>query len=72
MGNAVTGVYCIDSQANDIVDASKKEYNIWVNPSGGEVGQKMFRVGHIGALTIEDNDKLIEALHDLEKRGILK
>lgn len=72
MGNAVTGVYCIDSQANDIVDALKKEYNIWVNPSGGEVGQKMFRVGHIGALTIEDNDKLIEALHDLEKRGILK
>ena len=72
MGNAVTGVYCINSQASDIVDSLKKEYCIWVNPSGGEVGQKMFRVGHIGALTIEDNDKLIEALQDLEKRGILK
>jgi hypothetical protein len=23
-------------------------------------------------LTIDDNDKLIDALHDLEKRGILK
>ena len=72
MGNAVTGVYCINSQANDVVDALKNEYGIWVNPSGGEVGQKMFRVGHIGNLTIEDNDKLLEAFKDLEKRGILK
>lgn len=32
----------------------------------------MFRVGHIGDLTIKDNDELIEALHDLEERGILK
>jgi len=72
MGNAVTGVYCIESEASTIVDALKKEYNIWVNPSGGDVGEKMFRVGHIGALTIEDNDKLIEAFHDLVKRGILK
>ena len=72
MGNAVTGVYCINSQAKTIVDALKDEYNIWVNPNGGDVGEKMFRVGHIGALSIEDNDKLIEALQDLEKRGILK
>lgn len=72
MGNAVTGVYCINSQANDVVDALKNEYGIWVNPSGGEVGEKMFRVGHIGNLTIEDNDKLINAFKDLEKRGILK
>ena len=72
MGNAVTGVYCVNSQASEIVDALKKEYGIWVNPSGGEVGEKMFRVGHIGNLTIEDNDKLIEAFQGLEKRGILK
>lgn len=72
MGNAVTAVYCNESDASDIVDALKNEYGIWVNPNGGEVGIKMFRVGHIGDLTIEDNDKLIFALKDLEKRGILK
>ena len=33
---------------------------------------KMFRVGHIGDLTVEDNGKLIEAFKDLEKRGIIK
>ena len=72
LGNSVTGVYCINSQADDIVNALKTDYAIWVNPNGGEIGEKMFRVGHIGDLTIEDNDKLIEAFKDLEKRGILK
>lgn len=72
LGNSVTGVYCINSEADIIVDTLKKEYGIWVNPNGGEVGKKMFRVGHIGDLTIKDNDKLIEALHDLKQRGILK
>ncbi len=72
LGNSVTGVYCIDSNAEDIVNALKFDYNIWINPNGGEIGNKMFRVGHIGDLTLEDNDKLIEAFKDLEKRGILK
>ncbi|WP_407422978.1 pyridoxal-phosphate-dependent aminotransferase family protein [Methanobrevibacter sp.] len=72
LGNSVTGVYCINSNAEDIVDALKFDYNIWVNPNGGEIGNKMFRVGHIGDLTLEDNDKLVDAFKDLEKRGILK
>ena len=72
MANAVTGVFCVNSSASEIVDLLKKDYNIWVNPNGGEVADKMFRVGHIGDLTIEDNDKLINAFHDLKKRGILK
>ena len=69
LGNAVTAVYCNSPQ--EVVDTLKNEYSIWVNPSGGEIGKRMFRVGHIGNITIKDNDKLIEALHDLEKRGIL-
>lgn len=70
LGNAVTSVYC--SSPHEVVDTLKNEYSIWINPSGGEVGNKMFRVGHIGNLNTKDNDKLIEAFHDLEKRGILK
>lgn len=72
LGNSVTGVFCVDSKADDVVDALKNDYGIWVNPNGGEIGEKMFRVGHIGNLTLKDNDVLIDALHDLEKRGILK
>ena len=70
--NAVTGVFCKNSSATEIVDVLKKDYGIWVNPNGGKIGEKMFRVGHIGDLTIEDNDKLIHAFNDLVKRGILK
>ena len=72
LGNSVTGLYCRDFSATEIVDSLKKDYGIWVNPNGGEVADRMFRVGHIGDLTIEDNDKLIQAFKDLEKRGILK
>ena len=68
----MTDVHCINSNAGEIVDALKLEYNIWVNPNGGEIGNKMFRIGHIGDLTLKDNDKLIDAFKDLEKRGILK
>ena len=67
--NSVTAVHC--KNALKIVDKLKTDYNIWVNPNGGELADNMFRVGHIGDLTIKDNDKLIEALHDLQKRGII-
>lgn len=72
LSNAVSAVYVQNVSAKDIVDILKIEYGIWVNPNGGKLTDKMFRVGHIGDLTIKDNDKLINALTDLEKRGILK
>ena len=50
----------------------KDEYGIWVCPNGGEFKDKIFRVGHIGDLTVEDNRILSDALHDLVKRGILQ
>ena len=69
LSNSVTAVYC--NNALEIVDRLKLDYNIWVNPNGGELADKMFRVGHIGNLTIEDNDVLIEAFHDLKDKGII-
>ena len=71
LANSVTAVYCNSGSAKEIVDKLKFDYDIWVNPNGGEVGEKMFRVGHIGNLTIKDNDKLIEAFHDLKDKGII-
>ena len=48
------------------------EYGIWVCPNGGEYARKIFRVGHIGELTVQDNQVLSDALHDLVKRNILR
>ncbi len=57
--------------AKTIFQTLKDEYNIIICPNGGELADRVFRVGHIGDLTIEDNDALFAALDDLMRRGIL-
>ena len=57
--------------AYDVFLKLKDEYGIWICPNGGELRDKIFRVGHIGALTTDDNSKLVEAFRDLVKRNIL-
>ena len=69
--NAITTLHPLNNQAYKIFETLKDEYNIWICPNGGEMKDKVFRVGHIGFLTTDDYDKLIEALKDLNKRGIL-
>ncbi len=69
--NGVTSVHPITASAYDIFNILKDEYDIWVCPNGGDMKDKIFRVGHIGALTYSDNTKLIDAFNDLVKRGLL-
>lgn len=69
LSNAVTPLHPLNVSAYDIFVCLKDEYGIWVCPNGGDLAKKIFRVGHIGALTIEDNTKLIEALNDMQLRG---
>lgn len=71
MSNAVTPLHPLTASANDIFLTLKDEYGIWVCPNGGELKDAVFRVGHIGSLTTEDNDKLIDALNDMQKRGLI-
>lgn len=71
LSNAVTPLHPTTAKAYDIFTTLKDEYNIWVCPNGGDLKDKVFRVGHLGALTIEDNQTLIRALKDMQKRGLL-
>ena len=71
MSNAVTPLKPLTAKASDIFNILKNEYGIWICPNGGNLKDVLFRVGHIGALTKEDNDTLITALKDLQKRGII-
>ena len=72
MSNAVTSVVVGKGiSTRKIFEVLKDEYGIFICPNGGELGQKVFRVGHIGNLTIEDNDKLMKALWDLKGRGLI-
>ena len=68
MSNAVTPLTPTNGMsAYDIFLKLKDEYGIWICPNGGELKDKVFRVGHIGALTTADNDKLVAALTEVMK-----
>ena len=69
--NGVTSVHPTTAKAYDIFLTLKDEYGIWICPNGGDMKDTIFRVGHIGALTHEDNTTLIDALKDMQKRGLL-
>ncbi len=69
--NGVTSVHPTTAKAYDIFLTLKDEYGIWICPNGGDMKDTIFRVGHIGALTHEDNTTLINALKDMQKRGLL-
>ena len=70
LSNTVTPLHPVNGNAYSIFLTLKDEYGIWVCPNGGELAEKVFRVGHIGALTPDDNTRLADALSDLHKRGI--
>lgn len=69
--NAVTSLHPTTCPAYKIFTVLKDEYGIWICPNGGDLKDKIFRVGHIGALKKEDYDCLISAFSDLKKRGII-
>ena len=69
--NGVTPVHPMNADAYRIFEILKDEYGIWVCPNGGDMRNTVFRVGHIGYLTHGDNDTLINALKDMQRRGLL-
>ncbi len=69
--NGVTPVHPTNADAYEIFMKLKDEYGIWICPNGGDMKNTIFRVGHIGYLNHEDNTRLVDAMKDLHKRGIL-
>ena len=71
MSNAVTPLHPLNASAFNVFLTLKDEYGIWICPNGGEMKDIIFRVGHIGALTKDNNTTLVNAFKDLQKRGML-
>jgi aspartate aminotransferase-like enzyme len=71
LSNAVTPLHPLNVSAYDVFMKLKEEYGIWVCPNGGKLKDSVFRVGHIGALTKDDNTTLVNAFKDLQIRGLL-
>lgn len=68
--NAVTAISPVSKNAYEIFEILKEKYNIWVCPNGGNLKDEIFRVGHIGYLTIDDFDTLINSLNEMHKDGV--
>ena len=71
LSNAVTPLHPTTASAYDIFLKLKDEYGIWVCPNGGDMKDSIFRVGHIGDLTIDDYNKLIAAFLDLKEKKFI-
>lgn len=71
MSNAVTPLHPLRASAHQIFLTLKDEYGIWICPNGGNLKDSVFRVGHIGYITPEDNTTLVNALKDMQQRGLI-
>ena len=65
MPNAMTALTPTDGKsAMDIVNALEENYKVMICPNGGAERDSIFRVSHMGEMTKEYTDILINALHD--------
>lgn len=68
MPNAMTTLTPTDEKsASKIVKDLDEIYDVVVAPNGGDLKEKIFRVSHMGAMTKEYTDILIDALYDYYK-----
>lgn len=66
MPNAMTALKPTDGKsALEIVNILEKKYQIIVCPNGGNLSKVIFRVSHMGYMTKEYVDNLINALNDI-------
>ena len=64
LSNAVTPVVFEEPIAYLIFEYLKDYEDVFVNPTGGTMHDRMFRVAHIGQTTVEDNRRLIQQIKD--------
>jgi len=71
MPNAMTTLTPTDGKsAMDIVNSLEEGYKVMVCPNGGELQDTIFRVSHMGDMTKEYTDVLIDALHDYYRKDV--
>ena len=62
LSNAISPIRFEKEIAKEFFEYLKNEKSIMVNPVGGELGKSSIRVAHIGDLSFEDYDMLIEEI----------
>lgn len=62
LSNMLTPLIFKDIKASEIVKELKDRFQIYVNPCGGDLADKLIRISHIGNTTIKDIDDLLEKM----------
>lgn len=65
ISNAVTPVIFEKGNAKEVFEYLKDKYDIYVNPTGGELSDNILRVSHLGNLKSEDYDDLINKMKEV-------
>ena len=67
LSNMLTPLVFDDVKASEIVKTLKDKYQIYVNPCGGDLADKVIRVSHIGNTNFDDIDNLFEKMNKIRK-----
>ena len=62
--NAVTAFYMVEGYSARDMFKYLEQKNIWICPNGGEMADKVFRIGNIGYILQEDIDILIKNIEE--------
>ena len=65
LSNTVTPLHPLKRTPSEFFNRLKDDYGIWICPNGGAIGERIFRVGHIGDLHAEDNTRLVDAIKEI-------
>lgn len=69
--NALTSLVTRNTNAQLIYDELVERFGFFVNPNGGHEGASIFRVGHMGDISCNDLDRLVDSLKVLNSEGKL-
>lgn len=62
LSNMLTPLYFDNEIASDVVKILRDDFDIYINPCGGNLANKLVRVSHIGNTDFKDIDDLLEKL----------
>lgn len=63
--NALTTIEFPESNALKVFEVMKDKYGKMLTPSGGEIGSRVLRVGHLGRMELADYEELIGELKEV-------
>lgn len=65
LSNAVTPIMFKKPIAYKVFEELRERYDVYVNPTGGDLHETSLRIAHIGQLSTKDNTELISKIQDV-------